>query len=222
MNYHLLLLFLLLAAGLRAQVTDTIPDYRRFQLGVTFGMMEHELDVTPAVRQEPLTGSSYGLALRYFDNRIVGFQAELSYVQAGWRERLDTSGVLLEELYERQTSYAELLILTQLSIGQGVVQPMLQAGPYFSFPLAEKERLPPGYEAPATNPPVYYGQPFPFRINYGGVVAAGLNIEAGPFTIQGQGRYLIGFSDLVRTGNTTASTSRRAGLGWQANLFFTF
>ncbi|MGK0451820.1 MAG: hypothetical protein ACJAXE_002491, partial [Neolewinella sp.] len=42
----------------------------------------------------------------------------------------------------------------------------------------------------------------------------------GPITVQVEGRYLIGFSDLFKTGTTVASTSRRNGLGGQVGVFW--
>lgn len=213
--------YLLFCFPLALFAQDETPDtLRRLQIGVGFGSMTHELDVTPSVRQESLMGESFHLALRYFDNSIVGFQAELLYSSAGWAEELRGDTAFLEELYERQIDYAELLILTQFSFGRGFLQPMLQAGPYLSFPLSETESVPAAYEPPSTAPPVYYGRPLPFRVNYGAVVGLGLNLEIGHFTVQGQGRYLIGFSDLIRTGETTASTSRRKGIGWQVGVFY--
>lgn len=218
----LLFLFLLLPAPSSAQTTDTTAVFRRFQLGVGFGALQHELDVTPSVRQEPFPGTAVNLALRYFNDPTVGFQAELGYVRAGWREELLIDGEPLPDLYERRTDYAELLILTQLSIGRKWLQPLVQAGPYLSVPLSTVESIPAGYVAPESTPTVYYGFDLPFRVNYGLLIGVGLNLEFGPVTLQGQGRYLLGFSDLIRTGLTTASTSRRAGIGWHANVFYAF
>ncbi|MEL7162502.1 MAG: hypothetical protein AAFN92_17220, partial [Bacteroidota bacterium] len=93
--------------------------------------------------------------------------------------------------------------------------------PYVSFPLSESESLPPEYVAPVDPAlPLYYDFPFPFRINYGVQVGAGLNLELGPVTVQVEGRYLLGFSDLLRTGTTVAATSRRAGVGGRVGLFY--
>jgi len=167
---------------------------------------------------EPLRGSEFGVALRYFDKQLVGFQAELSYVEAGWRENISDS---LTSLYERSTSYVELQILTQFSVGKGAVQPMLQAGPYLSFPLTDKETIPNGFVVEEVDgvPPVY-GLEFPFRPNYGLRVGVGLNIELGRLTIQLDGRYLAGFNDLIRTGDSQAAVSRRQGIGGHAGFFF--
>ncbi len=211
------LLFFLPFSCLAQTASDSTETYHRLQFGLAFGSMNHEVNFTPSATVEPFSGENYGVGLRYFDNKLVGFQAELSLSQAGWRENIDTS---YATLYERRFSYAELLILTQLSLGNGTVQPLLQAGPYLSFPLSDAFDLPPGYVAPERTLPNYYEADFPFRINYGVQIGAGLNVELGPLTIQAEGRFLAGFSDLLKTGTTVASTSRRQGLGWHVGVFW--
>lgn len=217
MKLYTLLFTLLFPVILAGQSPDSTTVIKRLQLGAGFGMMQHDVDFTPTVSTNKLTGQRYNLSLRYFDNKLVGFQAELSLTNAGWRETIDT---LFSSDYERKISYAEVLILSQLSIGNGVVQPMLQAGPYLSIPLSESESIPAEFEVPESNPPAYYGLDFPSRLNYGAIVGAGLNLELGPITVQLEGRYLIGFSDLFKTGTTAVSTSRRNGLGGQVGVFW--
>lgn len=213
-----ILFLLLLASGfISAQQADTTETINRFQVGVVYGQMDHEVEFTPSQSVEALRGSEFGLAVRYFDNKLVGIQAELSYAEAGWRETLDSS---FATLYERKTTYLEFQILTQFSFGRGAFQPLLQAGPYLSFPLEQKEQIPVEYDPGEPPVPPVYGFDFPFRPNYGLRVGAGLNVELGPVTLQLEGRYLVGFNDLVRTGVTQAATSRRSGIGGHAGLFF--
>lgn len=219
----LLCLFLLIPFLGYAQAPDSTTVIKRLQFGPVGGSMEYEVSFTPGASVETFAGPSFGVGLRYFDNKIVGFQAELSYTKAGWRENINpaySSTGEFTSLYERQTQYAELLILTQMSIGNGIIQPMLQAGPYLSFPIGESESIPAEYIAPDTASPLYYDLELPFRINYGAQVGVGLNLEFGPLTVQAEGRYLVGFSDLIRTGTTIASSSRRQGLGGHVGIFW--
>ena len=208
------LLFPFLLAG---QAPDSTAVIKRFQLGVGVGVMQHDVDFTPSANTDKLIGQRYNFSLRYFDNKLVGFQAEVSLTNAGWTETLDT---LFSSDYQREISYAEVLILTQLSIGKGVVQPMIQAGPYLSFPIGETESIPVEYDFPESNPPEYYGLELPNRLNYGAIVGAGVNLELGRLTIQLEGRFLVGFSDLFKTGTTVAASSRRTGLGGQVGVFW--
>ena len=132
----------------------------------------------------------------------------------------ETIDTLFATDYERKINYAEVLILTQLSIGKGVIQPMIQAGPYLSFPIGDSESIPVGFDVPESTPPEYYGLEFPNRLNYGAIIGAGLNLELGSLTVQVEGRYLVGFSDLFKTGTTVAASSRRTGLGGQVGVFW--
>lgn len=210
---HLLLFLFLAAAQLLSAQQDTLPDYRRLQLGVVGGMMDHEVDFTPNATVNPIRGNQYGVALRYFDKQLVGFQAELTYVEAGWQEEVTDEDLI----YERRTTYAELQLLTQFSVGRGAVQPMLQAGPYLSVPLGEEKDLPAGF---TPNEGDYYGRELDFRLNYGLRAGLGLNIELGGLTFQLEGRYLQGFSNLIKPGQSQASTSIRTAYGGQVGLFY--
>ena len=209
----LFLLLLLPLLSLRGQGDST--DYRRLQLGVVGGQQYSEVDFTPNSDVNTLTGRTYGVALRYFDRQLVGFQAEVAYEQAGWREDFEDGST-----YERTTDYVELQLLTQFSVGRGWIQPMLQAGPYFSYPLREEEVLPPSFD-PADYPlGTYYGQPLERRLNYGLRAGLGLNLEFGPVTLQADGRYLQGFSNLVRPGTRGVATSIRRAFGGHLGIFY--
>ena len=207
---YLLLSCFLLPLALAAQ-TDSV-DYRRLQFGISGSASFAEVDFTPNAALITYPGRNYGVALRYFDRQAVGFQAELSYEQTGWREDFGGGSV-----YERQTDYAEVLILTQLSIGRGAVQPLLQAGPYLSVPVSERELLPPDADIITTS---YYGNPLPNRLNYGLRAGLGLNIELGPVTVQLDGRYLQGFSNLFRPGERGVATSIRRAYAGHVALFY--
>lgn len=218
MPYRLLALLFLIPVTVFAQKTDSTAVINRLQLGLGGGMLQQEVDFTPLRDVEPLAGNNYAVALRYFDNSIVGFQAELGYNQGGWAETVDT---LFATQYERRINFVELLLLTQLSIGRGAIQPMLQAGPYLSVPLSDTEQIPAEYTDPGQPLPDVIGLDLPTRLNYGAQIGAGINLELGPITLQAEGRFLIGFSDLFKNGTSVAATSRRQGLGWHLGVFYT-
>jgi hypothetical protein len=179
----------------------------------------HQVNFTPAAAVETLEGITAGVNLRYFDNKLVGIQAELNFVEAGWRENL---GAGFTSLYERRTQYLELAMFTQFSFGNGWIQPMLQAGPYLSFPLSEREQLPAELDLAGLPSNTYYGLALPFRPNYGLLSGLGLNLDLGDLTLQIQGRFLLGFNDIIKTGTTVAAISRRQGYGAHAAFFYDF
>ncbi|WP_116108079.1 outer membrane beta-barrel protein [Lewinella sp. IMCC34191] len=193
--------------------TDSI-DYRRLQLGIVGGQQYSEMDFTPNRDVNTVEGRTYGIALRYFDKQLVGFQAEVAYEQAGWQEDLDGG------IYRRDREYVELQILTQFSVGRGWFQPMLQAGPYVSVPIGESQTLPVGFDPEDYPDYTYYGNDLSFRINYGLRAGLGFNLEFGPVTVQVDGRYLQGFSNVIRPGDTEAQTSIRRAFGGHFGLFY--
>ncbi|MCP9236872.1 outer membrane beta-barrel protein [Lewinella sp. JB7] len=189
-------------------------DFRRLQIGLVGGEWRHFVDFTPTVDVLTLTGRSYGVAVRYFDKQLVGFQAELTHAGSGWRENYG------DGVYERRIDYAELQLLTQFSVGRGVVQPMLQLGPYLSVPLTDTEVLPAGFDPDLEPDNTYRGRELPFRLNYGLRAGLGFNIEAGPLTLQADGRILQGFSNLLKPGESQVATSIRQGYGAHVALFY--
>ena len=217
MKYPLILLLLLLLCPLSAQ-EDSL-NFRRLQFGAVGGYLLHEVDFTPNATVLSVPGIHYGLALRYFDKQLVGFQAELIYAQAGWQQEYAIENQE-PEIYERLTEYAELQLLTQFSIGRGVVQPMIQAGPYLSVPLGETETLPPSFDPAEEADNTYLGRELPFRVNYGLRAGVGLNLEVGPLTLQVEGRLLQGFSSLIKAGESEASLSVRKAYGGQVGVFY--
>lgn len=215
----ILLFFLIFVSWARPPVLCGQADsttFKRLQFGLVGGQYNHDIDFTPNAAVVTLPDLRYGLALRYFDKQLVGFQAEVTYEGAGWQENIQE----LPERYERRTDYVDVQILTQFSVGRGLVQPMLQAGPFISFPIAEEEVIPAGYDPELAPENAYYGRELDWRVNYGLRAGVGLNFEIGRATLQIEGRYLQGFSDLIRPGVTQATTSRREAYGVQFGLFY--
>ncbi len=191
---------------------------RTLEIGVLAGRWYNELDTSPGIEQASLEGDVYGIALRYFSNRFVGFQAEIVREGGGWQQTIDTFAVD----YRRELDYLTFQILTQVAPTRGTFRPLIQAGPYVSIPIGEKEFLPPGYEAPPPETLTYFGRPIDFRINYGLVVGGGLYLSLGRIGIQAEGRYLFGLSDLIRPGESQAATSRRVAYGGRLVVWYGF
>ncbi len=214
MPYLFRILFLLALPQVLCAQADS-SEYRRLQVGIVGGYAQYAVGFTPPVDVLPLAGRSYGLALRYFDKQLVGFQAEIAYETAGWQENYGEAAV-----YERRTDYVELQLLTQFSVGRGVVQPLLQLGPFLSVPVADAETLPPGFDSDQEPATTYRGRELPFRLNYGLRAGLGLNFEVGPVTLQVDGRYLQGFSNLLKPGESQVATSIRRSYGGHLGLFY--
>ena len=204
--------WLLLCSGLAAQApADSTAvrrsEPRRLDVGLQVGQSWNEVDFRPGRLQNLLVGNSLELSLRYYEQNLTGFQATLGYAQGGWSEPTDASG----NAYVRRLDFVSLHILTQVLPLRGAVRPMLLGGPYLSVPVADRETIPPGV-VPAEDS--YVGQSLPFRINYGVSLGAGLAVNFSRVALQVDGRYQIGMSDLIPSGEFNTSTSRR--IAWLA------
>ncbi|MEM8583723.1 MAG: porin family protein [Bacteroidota bacterium] len=212
----LLMGFVLLYATLLSaqRATDFEPE---LEVGFGVGSWSSEVDFPDAlnVSQEPINGINLGLSLRYFDRKSVGFMAEINYDQAGWLETQDS----LDESYRRSIDFLTTQLFTQLSFGRGLIRPVLQGGCYVSFPIADQEEIPDEFFVQEFERS-YYRQSYSGRITYGLVFGGGVYLHFGPLSFQLEGRFLAGFSDLFRPGETQAETSRRRSAGFRVTSFY--
>lgn len=209
MKYILFILLVALAARLSAQ-RDSLES---LHLGLQYSYSYNQITFDPARLVDYLPGSSLYLVVRHSDLPLVDFQGELGLEQSGWQEYIDTLG----GWYSRQQTAITLQVFTQLSIGRSWLQPILQAGPYLSAPIGNTEQLPAGF---TPGPESVYGQPLPFRLNYGLIGGLGFELHFSRISLQASGRYRQGFSDIIRLDRELLSSSRRDGFGAQATLFY--
>lgn len=215
MRPYLVSLLASLTLALSAQrATDFIPE---LEVGFGVGGWFTEVDFPDALglEQEPLYGTNFGLSLRYFDRKSVGFMAELNYDQAGWVETQDS----MAESYERSIDFLTTQLFTQLSFGRGFIRPVIQGGCFVSIPIADREEMTDGFFIPSDEP-TYYGQTYSGRISYGLVFGAGLYLKFGTVSLLLEGRSLAGFSDIFRPGATQAETSLRRSNGFRVTGFY--
>ncbi|MEM6394774.1 MAG: porin family protein [Bacteroidota bacterium] len=210
MRPYLSLLIASLTLTLSAQrATDFVPELE-VGFGVGGWFTEFEFPDALDLEQEQLYGTNFGLTLRYFDRKSVGFMAELNYDQAGWVETQDS----MAESYERSIDFLTTQLFTQLSFGRGFIRPVIQGGCFVSLPVADREDMTDGFIIPSDDPS-YYGQEYSGRISYGLVFGAGVYLNFGKISVLLEGRVLAGFSELFRPGDTQAETSRRRSEGFR-------
>lgn len=209
-----MLICCLFATGLTAQVDSLTTFELGFGGGQYFNNVNFTLNQRAANEYLPYAAPNIGLGLRYFANRAIGFAAELNYNGGGWQETIDS----LSLNYERQLSYLEGQIFTQLAIGRKRIRPLIQAGPYLSVPIGDKEIAPAGFVLPEDD--TYFNRPLDFRLNYGLVFGAGLYVKLGPVAIQAEGRFQAGLSDIIKSGTNGVTTSRRQAVGWRIMAWY--
>ena len=205
------LLFLFFAL----QGQQTADSLTTLEIGLGAGSWSNQVGFTHGVTVENFNGNNFGLALRYFNNKTFGFQAEIGLDQGGWQEIQDS----MDLYYRRSIDFLSLQMMTQLAVGQGKFRPLIQAGPYLSIPLADEEFIPETFIIPNLER-TYYQMPYPSRITYGLIFGGGFYYQLGKLAIQAEGRFLAGFSDLYRSGQTQAETSRRRSVGLRVTAWY--
>lgn len=186
--------------------------------GLGGGFLNSQVSLLNTLRNEyeikPVGGIQLGASVRYFNKKTVGFVGELNFAQGGWQEISETNG----PAFKRNLSYFEVQMLTQLAIGRKMIRPMIQAGPYLSFPIGQDDEVPTGFTIPSGDH--YYGVKLPFRPNYGLTIGGGLYLQLGAIGLQLEGRYLAGFNDLVKSGTFGVAQSRRQAYGGRVTVFY--
>lgn len=119
----------LLLSGIFSVHAQTVFIDPEISVGVQGGYGASMVNFNPSVDQSFLTGYTGGLVFRYIAEKNVGIQAELNYVQRGWKEA--------DNLYTRQLNYLEIPFMTHLYFGKNV-RFYFNIGPKFAYLLSEK------------------------------------------------------------------------------------
>ena len=150
----------------------------------------------PNVKATVFTGEKldYGLVLKYFDNKWIGFQGELNFTQSGYNRpyRSTTDTAQLRQV----NNYIELPIFLQLHINLAGVYLHVNAGCYASYLLSSKQGV------DTTGTMVLYNYHFNIlrdnRFDYGLIGGAGLSHEFRWGVIQVEARISYGYADLYK------------------------
>lgn len=122
------------SVSLEGQEQVKTPFERSVDVGLRVGGNAARYSFNPSVPQGLQVGYHSGLMARYNIERGASAQIELSYVQTGWSEQFDAEGLS----YTRELGYVELPFLTHLYLGEGVVRPFVNIGPYIGLNLSER------------------------------------------------------------------------------------
>jgi hypothetical protein len=90
----------------------------------------------PAINQNWLTTTSFGLIFRHVSEKHIGTQVELNYAGKGWIEDLDTIGT-----YTRDLQALDFPVTAAFIAGSKKIRFAFTLGPYISYRLHEKETI---------------------------------------------------------------------------------
>lgn len=149
--------------------------------GIKAGQNTSSVNFTPTVDQKINPGFVGGLSFKHLEQKNLGIQIELNYLQAGWNEDLDSN-----QHYSRQLNYLQIPFLSHLNFGNNSAMAFLNIGPYFSYLLSEKESI---EDLKEGNEEAYYGTKTTNNIDVGLSLGLGFfkNTSVGVFQIEGRG-----------------------------------
>lgn len=150
----------------------------------------------PDVKAVIFTGErlDYGLVLKYYDNKWIGFQGEFNVTQRGYnrpyRSTSDTSQL------RRVNNYVELPIFLQLHINLAGVYLHVNAGCYAAYMISAKQGVDTSGSMILTN--YQFNILRDNRFDYGLVGGAGIGHEFRWGVIQVEARFSYGYADLYK------------------------
>ena len=190
---HAIIFFLLATSVVNAQIVITTP--YEFSAGISGGTTFSSVTFSPKVPQSKLMGATFGLTGRMTMAKYVGIQAELNFVQQGWKETYDERPELS---YIRRMNYLQLPFYTHIQFGGDNVKGFVNVGPQIGYLIGESTKDELNGETPGNvneQHSLYAQKKFEWGISGG----AGIEIHTGVGYFLLEGRYLYAFGDIYNT-----------------------
>ncbi len=140
--------------------------------------------------------------------RVVALQPEVLYNQMGTKGEFGGTNTRLKN------NYIQVPVLLKLRLPLGAVYPNIFAGPSFGFRNKARYTI----TDTETGESIEYGTTAVKKHDFGGVVGAGVDINAGPVFFTVDGRYGFGFdeinNDIYRLDAKNRQWAVSAGIGF--------
>ncbi len=185
-------------------VTAQVGEPRRdLAIGVSGGYALNRVSFVPTIKQDYHGGVTFGTTVRYtcekYFSAICALQAEVNYIQLGWKENIETS----TNTYERTINYVQVPLLANLGFGRerGGAKGFLAVGPQIGFALSESEKRGGGVwdNIRPNNVIQQYDKEVERKFEYGltGGLGLDLSTRSGHHFLL-EGRYFYALSDIFR------------------------
>ena len=210
-SYLLGICLFLLPLAVHAQMGEPRSN---IDIGASVGLTMSSIGFDPTIKQKQLLAPTAGVVVRVTSEKYFktycALQAELNFVQAGWKEEVfNAQNQLLPDTYSRKLNYLQLPIMARLAWGKENRGFMgyFMAGPQLSICLSEKESYGSSWTLNGEGHPdrlndMYdqYGMGIDHRFDYGITAGAGVELgtSAGRFLLDA--RYYYGLSDIFKNG----------------------
>lgn len=87
----------------------------------------------PSVLQKWNKGATFGVSISYAEEKLVGLQAEINYVQRGWSEDFEESPLN----FSRSLHYVSIPLLTHIQFGGKRCKCFFNLGPEFAVMIGQ-------------------------------------------------------------------------------------
>ena len=195
---------------INAQTNDYIP---RSSFGIKQGINYSSVNFSPRIKQGITLGYTGGLVYKYQNERLVGLQIELNYIQKGWTEDLDT----INNSYSRKLDYIELPFITHIVLGKRSLKYYINLGTAFAYLISETEDITVNNELYRRD---YYESEIEKYFEYSGLVELGILLNTNIGDFQAGVRYQLSLTDLFEsTSESFFSQSQSSVFGFSLTYF---
>ncbi len=105
-------------------------------IGIKIGGNISTVIFNPAISQNINYGFIGGLSFKHIEQKSLGIQIELNYMQAGWNENLDST-----QSYSRRLNYIQSPLMSHFNFGNNKTRFFINFGPYISYLISESETI---------------------------------------------------------------------------------
>lgn len=208
---HLLLCLAVLLCG--ATVSAQTHYKAHVSVGVHGGWDMNKVTFNPSIDQSWKNGMAAGVHVVYQEEKIVGLQAELNFVQRGWEENIRDTGLR----YGRRLNYITLPVMTHIAFGSKRVKCIVNLGPEIGFLIGESIKSDFDYHNPggAGVPPTWQTYQFDGKItghfDYGITAGVGCEFYVRPrHSITLEARYYFGLGNVFPSSKADVFSASRA------------
>jgi len=189
-------------------------------IGPSAGASMSTINLMPKLVDKLYTqGKTFGFTTRYISENHFGFQIDLNYFEAGWKEDLSGLKKASEYSYARKLNFVEVPFLMHAYTGSETSRVFLNVGPKFSYLLSESENI---RDLSINNQLRDHNKAVANPFQYGIVAGAGLEFHLMRSVLGLEGRYCYGltnlFDDKIDSENFSSSSLQTISL----NVYFLF
>lgn len=170
-------------------------------VGIKMGANMSSVRFDPTIDQNIKIGFIGGLSFKHIQEKNLGIQLELNFMQAGWDEKLETS-----KSYSRRLNYIQMPFMTHFNFGDKKSRFFINLGSYLSYLSFENEEI---GNISKEEEKDYYQNEIANKMEFGLCMGLGFTryTSLGIFQIEGRGN--IGFSDIFDNNNESSITSAK-------------